>query len=195
MSVDIKAGRSLDEAARDRSRIQTTGFQLTQKTPAEIVHIFQVSEKLFHLITAESGTRGTCVTAALVAAFVGTGLAIVVFVAVVMMVIAVLCLLCWVMVLVIGLIGGCFFLFADNGTHMFEVTLTTNCVSIDKDTVRIGNAEESKQDTNLYDIVEILNVVPLGFDEFHDDAVDVGESRTAGICWRSGRSLDHDCSG
>lgn len=146
MSVDVKAGRSLDETASDRSCIQTTGFQLNQKAATEIVHIFQVSEKVFHLLAAQPGTRGTHVIAAtaVTAAFVGTGLAIVVLVAaVVMMVIAVLCLLCWVMVRVTCLIGSRLFLFPGHGAHMFEVTLTTG-VRI-AGTVRIGRTEGGKQ--------------------------------------------------
>ena len=49
VSVDVKAGRSLNEAASHGTCIRATGFQLTQETLAERVHVFNVAEQIFHL--------------------------------------------------------------------------------------------------------------------------------------------------
>lgn len=68
-----------------------------------------------------------------------------------------------------------------------EMVCASECVAGVSD----GWQAES-QDTDLYDVLQIFDVIPLCFDEFHDNAVHVRQAgTTGGVGNRSCCCLDH----
>lgn len=70
----------------------------------------------------------------------------------------------WLLLLLVGVF------FAGNGSHVLQISL---CVSGSRRVITSLKREYGIPATDLYDIFEIVDIVPLRLDQLHDDAIDV----------------------